>query len=73
MGKESTRGWRDCQKPSIQAYELTFRLQVEGSAEKTIIGAMITQASKLGLSAEETDDYVQEIAITLLSGMFRSH
>ena len=45
--------------------------QNDGANEQTIIDIMINQALSLGLSEDETDDYVQQIAITLLAGEFR--
>lgn len=36
-----------------------------------MIGAMLGQAPGLNLNEAEADDYIQQIAITLLSGVFQ--
>lgn len=41
----------------------------KSGGERTIIGEMINQGPSVGLSEDEIDDYVQEIAFILLAGV----
>jgi hypothetical protein len=43
-------------------------LQKEEKYKHIIVATLRNQALELGLTEEETDDYVQQIAITLLGG-----
>ncbi|KAF8596887.1 cytochrome P450 [Ceratobasidium sp. AG-I] len=67
--KQTAREWKKQKEDVIQkTYSWAKARHVDGSSEQSIIDTMIDQAPSLGLSEEKADDYIQYIAITLLSG-----
>ncbi|KAF8593409.1 cytochrome P450 [Ceratobasidium sp. AG-I] len=67
--KKTAREWRKQKEDVVQAtYHWAKARHTNDVDERCIIDAMIDQAPSLGLSEAEADDYIQEIAITLLSG-----
>ncbi|KAF8596400.1 cytochrome P450 [Ceratobasidium sp. AG-I] len=67
--KRTAQKWRKQKEDVMQAtYEWAKTRHTNSANEQTIIDIMTDQASSLGLSEVETDDYIQNIAITLLAG-----
>lgn len=65
--KRTAREWRKEQKRTIkEAYDWTKTRIASGERESSMIGSMISHAEKLGLSTEDIDDHVSQIAFTLL-------
>lgn len=58
----STLGTSNC------AADLILGPKVDRAGEQTIIGTMMEQAPTMDIKQEETDNYLQEIAITLMAG-----
>jgi hypothetical protein len=42
---------------------------VKGGNEPSIIASLLDHAERLGVEASEVDDYVKQVAVTLLAGM----
>lgn len=49
---------------------LRVQHQVDKSYDESMVAGMLKQAPSLDLNKDQVDDYVREVAFTLLSGIF---
>ncbi|KAG9088142.1 hypothetical protein FRC06_002218, partial [Ceratobasidium sp. 370] len=67
--KRIGREWRLQKEHAIDtAYEWTKSQIAKGESESSIIASLLSHGERLGLEPTKTDDYVKEIASTLLTG-----
>ncbi|QRV88350.1 cytochrome P450 family protein [Ceratobasidium sp. AG-Ba] len=64
--KRTANLWREQQERAVDsAYQWTKTQMAQGTNKTSIVSSLLSHASDLGLSAEEADSYIKQLAITL--------
>ncbi|QRV97076.1 cytochrome P450 family protein [Ceratobasidium sp. AG-Ba] len=67
--KRTAQEWRKQQEQTVDAWYYWAKSKIlAGEGENSIISSLMADAKELGLDADEVDDYVKQIAITLMIG-----